>query len=173
MNLTTGIALYAAIVSTSALTLSLRKWLLTGPVLSLSVMARGKTFGGFEPDDKEYIILNVTNRGDLPTTLSTMAAFQYRTILHRWLRKPYFAAIVPRPDLLGGIGTPSLISPGTTWMGAAIYNDSLLKMAKSGKLFVAIHCSHRRRPAVAKVRWSETAEEKIARLANESGQRSV
>ena len=171
MNLTTGIALYAAIVSTSALTLSLRKWLLTGPVLALSVMARGQRFGDFEPDDKEYIILNVTNRGDMPTTLSTMAAFQYRTIFHRWLRKPYFAAIVPRPELLGGIATPSLIAPGTTWIGAATYDDELLEMAKSGKLFVAIHCSHSKRPAVAKVRWAESAEEKIARLAAQAEQR--
>ena len=110
MNLTTGIALYAAIVSTSALTLSLRKWLLTGPMLALSVMARGKTFGGFEPDDKEYIVLNVTNRGDMQTTLSTMAVFKYRTIFDRWLRKPNYAAIIPRPELLGGVGTPCLLA---------------------------------------------------------------
>ena len=165
MNLTTGIALYAAVVSTIALTLSLRKWFLTGPVLALSVMARGKTFGGAEPDDREYIVLNVTNRGDIPTTLSTMAVFQYRTIFHRWRRKPYFAAIITRPGLLGGGGTPSLIAPGTTWMGAVIYDDDLLKMAKSGKLFVAIHSSHSNRPAVAKVHWTESAEEKIARVA--------
>ena len=168
MTLTTGIALYAAIVSTSALTLSLRKWLLTGPVLALSVMARGRTFGGLEPDDREFIVLNVTNKGDMPTTLSTMAVFQYRTIFHRWLRKPYFAAIIPRPNLLDGIGTPSLLAPGTTWMGAAAYDDGALEMAKSGKLFVAIHCSHSKRPAVAKVRWTESAEEKIARIAAQS-----
>ena len=131
-------------------------------------MARGRTFGGVEPDVREYIVLNVTNKGDMPTTLSSMAAFQYRTIFHRWLRKPYFAAIVPRPNLLGGGGTPSLIAPGTTWMGAAAYDDALLAMAKSGKLFVAIHCSHRKRPAVAKVRWTESAEEKIARIAAQS-----
>ncbi|WP_416907834.1 MAG: hypothetical protein ACMVO5_12570 [Polymorphobacter sp.] len=171
MNLTTGIALYAAVVSTSALTLSLRKWFLTGPVLALSVMARGKTHGRAEPDDREYIVLNVTNRGDLPTTLSTMAVFQYRTIFHRWRRKPYYAAIIPRPDLLGGVGTPSLIAPGTTWMGAVIYNDELIEMAKSGKLFVAIHSSHSERPALAKVRWMESAEEKIARLAADAERR--
>ena len=165
MTLTTGIALYAAVVSTVSLTLSARKWLITGPRLMLSVMSRGKTIGGAIQDDNEYVVLTVTNRGDLATTLTMMAAFRYRSIIHRWRRRPFWAAIVSNPAITGGQSTPYLISPGDRWMGMAKYDDKLLEIAKSGKLFIAIHASHSNRPFVRKVRWSETAAEKTASLA--------
>lgn len=165
MTLTTSIALYAAIVSTVSLTLSARKWLITGPRLVLSVMPRGKAIGGAGQDDNEYVVLTVTNRGDLATTLTTMAAFRYHSIFHRWRRRPFWAAIVANPAITGGQNAPYLISPGDRWMGMAKYDDKLLELAKSGKLFIAIHASHSNRPFVKKVRWSETAAEKTARLA--------
>lgn len=168
MTLTTGIALYAAVVSTVSLTLSARKWLITGPRLTLSVMPRAKAFGGAQEDDNEYLALTVTNRGDLATTLTTMAVFQYRSMIHRWRRKPFWAAIVKNPGIMGGPNAPFLIAPGERWLGMAKYDDRLLALAKSGKLFVAIHASHSSRPFVRRVNWSETAAEKTARLAAEN-----
>jgi hypothetical protein len=97
-----------------------------------------------------------------------MAAFQYRSIIHRWCRRPFWAAIVPNPGIMGGPNAPYLISPGDRWMGMAKYDDGLLALAKSGKLFIAIHASHSDRAFVRKVRWSETAAEKTARLAAQS-----
>lgn len=165
MTLTTGIALYAAVVSTVSLTLSARKWLITGPRLTLTVISRAKLFGGAAKNDNEYLTLTVTNRGDLATTLTTMAVFQYRSRLHRWRRKSFWAAIVPNPGVTGGPGAPYLIASGDRWMGMAKYDDGLLALAKSGKLFVAIHATHSNRPLVRKVIWSETAAEKTVRLA--------
>ena len=63
------IAIYAAVVSTSALALNFRTWFESKPRLHLSLMVDGMIVGtGVE--EKDLTILTVTNRGRSPTMIT-------------------------------------------------------------------------------------------------------
>jgi hypothetical protein len=154
VTITDAIAFYAAILSTITAALSVRQWHLTGARLSLSVMARSRAFG-WGSRDAEYLVLNVVNRGSRPTTLSMMVLFQFKSPVHRWLRRPYWSAIVPDPAGDAGTAAPTVLEPGASWLGMTAYDADLRARAKAGSLFVAIHGSHSSRSIMGKVRWND------------------
>ena len=152
LTTTDATAIYAAIVATGALALEIRRWFESGPKLTLTLIPIAKLFGGIEPDENEYLCARITNRGDRPTTITNFALHQYRSLIHRHLNRAFRSAIVPRPEVGGGIALPHVLQPGTQWAGMAIYNAELIDWARTGALFVAIYSSGSRRPIKRKVR---------------------
>lgn len=147
------VAAYAAIVGTGALALEIRRWVESGARLSMDVSAPMRTFNLPATEGQEYLIATVTNRGDTPTTISTMALLTYPNIWMRWRGRSSRSAIVANPILPGQErALPKTVSPGDVWQGVAVYNDELRDWAKSGNLYVAIYASHSDRPTIQRVR---------------------
>jgi hypothetical protein len=69
----TWVAIYAAIVATTALFLNIRAWIESGPRLKISLIPDGLVIGGGEEfDEKDLVIVNVTNRGRIPVLITNL-----------------------------------------------------------------------------------------------------
>ena len=115
----TWVAIYAAIVATSAFFLNLKNWFDSGVRLHLSLIPDGLVIGGDpEFDEREVVILTVTNRGRATTMITTMVLFEMPTIWSRLRRKPKNAYVIPNPQMKGyRPNTPSDLEPAKKWTG--------------------------------------------------------
>jgi|SRR5215216_6978396 len=96
------IAIYAAVVATSALLLNFRSWFEAGPRLHLSLMIDGMTIGGGpDLDEENLIILTVTNRGREPTMIVNMVLFKMESWYQRWAIRPLKNYVIPNPQIEG------------------------------------------------------------------------
>ena len=69
------VAIYAAIVATAILIWDVAKWLRSGPRIKLRALPNMKMFNDPDPrrKGKTYVIVNVTNSGSSPTTITQLA----------------------------------------------------------------------------------------------------
>lgn len=151
------IATYAAVVATGALALEIRRWFESGPRLRLSLMADAAIWNGHISNDR-YFVLNVTNIGNLPTTITHMVLLDYENIFGYLTKRPKWQALVNEPQPQTGHGRiPHVIEPGKIWMGMAKFNNDvdLSKRRAKGYLFVGIIASHK--SEVIKIRTSKPA----------------
>jgi hypothetical protein len=97
----TWVAIYAAVVATSALLLNFKTWFDSGVRLRLHLVPDGMTIGGGpDVDEKDLVILTVINRGDAPTMITNMILWEMPTVLHRLrIRKPANYFVVTNPHL--------------------------------------------------------------------------
>jgi hypothetical protein len=157
------VAIYAAIVGTGALLLNFKTWFDSGVKLQLTLMARGMMIGRDRADNQNLTILNVTNRGDAPTTINTMVLFEMNRPWRRLLRKPNRFLLIPHPQLPGSPpNTPSFLEPGTSWRGHIDYSRPDMPNIHSGDFYVGVSASHRRRVYLVHIpRSFETPEGKV------------
>lgn len=164
MGTTDYIAIYAAIVATSALLWNIYEWITSGPRIYLTARPnavmltdnRGQLYAyfltGTESTEKEvYVFLSATNNGDKPTTISTPTFFYYKNWVWRIFRsrKPNKSFFIKNPAIAHSI--PYLLQPGSVWEGKAIQNGMIEKLAKEGLLFFALFVSHRKKPMKIRV----------------------
>ena len=77
MKAETWVAIYAAIIGTSAFLLNLKTWFDSGVKIKLRLIPEGMTIGGGpELDETDLVLLYVTNRGDAPTMVTNMVLFE-------------------------------------------------------------------------------------------------
>ena len=92
-----------------------------------------------------YLVANVTNRGNAPTSITHMVILDYPTWAARWLpwrmlrllnwhQKQFFITNtgIPGPP-------PYHLEQGGHWVGMARYTDELEAMIAAGRLYVGIH----------------------------------
>ena len=150
---------YAAIVATGALALEIRRWFETGARLSISVMPQMQTFNIPGTEGNNYLVVNVSNRGQTPTTITHFALFHYGSWINWLRRKRGWAVVVLRPQPPGSDPViPSVLRPGESWSGMALHEDDLVSRMKSGYLYVAIHATHSDKPTLARVRLRKDPE---------------
>lgn len=81
----TWVAIYAAVIGTSAFFLNLKSWWDSGPKLKLSLIPDGVIIGGgSELDERDLIILYVTNRGGSATVITTMVLWEMTSWWQLW-----------------------------------------------------------------------------------------
>ena len=149
-----GVAAYAAIVATAAMALEVRRWVETGPRLKINIMPKAETFNMPGTEGKVYLVANVTNRGNAPTTITHFAMCDYGSWLGRILSKPTWVGIVANPQPPGTTSTiPKTLQPGEIWSGMALYDDEdeLKGRIKTGWLHVMIYASHADKPILKRV----------------------
>jgi hypothetical protein len=115
----TWVSIYAAIVGTSAFLLNLKSWLDSGVRLTMSMIADGVVIGG-DPrfEEKDIVIVSVTNRGDAPTMITHLVLLELPTWWRRIRRRPTRTFIVPNPQLKGyPPNIPGELAPGKIWTG--------------------------------------------------------
>ena len=149
--LTVAIAVYAAVVATAVAIWDVVKWKMQGPRLEVVAQSGIRLYGAGQADDRDYIVLRVTNRGDRPTTLTNMGYLCYRNdFAARWSRNSStFAAIVPNPSDAQPL--PFVLAPGVQWVGMGIQDGEISRMARSGCLMCALYHSHTNTPVVRRV----------------------
>lgn len=147
------IAIYAAIVATSALLLNFRTWLDSRPRLRLSLMADGMVLGGGPRfDEKDLLILNVVNRGREPTVIENMVLFEMKNWWRRWRMRPTKSYVIPEPQLKGyPANVPGEIEPAKKWTGAIRKGPKMLVPVHDGKHYVGVYASHRDRPYLIRI----------------------
>ena len=152
MDLTTGVAVYAAIVATGALFLEVRRWFESGPRLNIHVMPEAKTFNLPGTENNTYLVATVKNRGNSPTTITHFVLRDYGTWFSHICSKPVWTAVVPNPTPHPHTSNvPKLLQPGEIWSGMARYEEDFKERVNAGYLYVLIYASHADKPVLKRV----------------------
>ena len=119
------VAIYAAIIGTSAFLLNVKAWFDSGVKLKLNVIADGVTIGaGPEFDERDLIVLTVTNRGDASTVITNMILFEIASPWQRWRVKPTKSYVITNPQPKGyPRNVPSDLEPSKRWTGSIRKRD--------------------------------------------------
>lgn len=147
------IAIYAAVVATSALLLNFRSWLDSRPRLHLSLMVDGVVIGGGEEqEEKDLLILSVTNRGGETTVITHMVILKMDSWYQRLRILPTKSFLVPNPQFKGHPpNIPSDLEPYRKWMGAARKRDDIFPDIHNGTYYIGVYASHRDRPYLKRI----------------------
>jgi hypothetical protein len=153
---TSWIALYAAIVATSAFFLNLKSWFESGVRLRLSVISDGMIIGG-DPahDERDLVILTVVNRGDAPTMITTMVVLEINSWYQLWRVRPAAAYMIPNPQPRGHpCNVPADLDPGKKWTGFVRNRQDEPKRVdfRDGWHYVGVYTTARNRPYLKRIR---------------------
>ena len=136
---TVGIAAYAAIVSTFVLGWDAYKWLASGARIDLTASTGMSLIEGIKKDPKTYISVIAMNVGDRPTTITNLGMLYYTSwwSAYVWRRKTKKGFIISQPSETQRI--PYRFEVGDQWIGLADQEKEIIKMAKTGYLFVVLY----------------------------------
>jgi hypothetical protein len=152
MKAETLVAVYAAIIGTSAFLLNLKSWVDSGVKLSLSLMDGMTMGGGPDLDERNLLILTVTNRGDAPAVITNMILFEIRSPLQRWRIRPAKSYQITNPQLKGSPrNIPSDLEPSKRWTGAIRKRDDLEINLHDGRHDTGVYASNRDRPYLIRI----------------------
>jgi len=152
------IAIVAVVIAGGALALGIRRWFESGVRLSVSLMPDAQMVGGMDDDDAEYLGVFVVNRGNATTTITTLGLETFASPWRRFRLKKDFAAIVTNPEPAGTApNLPQQIGPNARWTGLVTYDEQLLSLRESGKLWVSVYGSHSDKPTSRRVPPKQSA----------------
>lgn len=146
MTTTDWTAIVAIVLSAGALLLEIRRWAESGVRIKLRVMADAVSFP--YDDEKEKLVLIVSNYGTMPTTITHMVMHTFSSLIHRLARRPKRSYVV---NTTGAFAVPKKLESSDVWMGQANYDDESRKFRASGKMFIGVICSNRDRTYLIKV----------------------
>ena len=149
----TWIAIYAAIVGTGALLLNFKNWLDSGAKLVISLTPDGMIIGGDpEYDERDLVIVNVTNRGGATTLITNLTIHEFPSWYARWRYRPSKAFVVLNPQAKGHPPClPFTLEPNKNWTGIIRNRPDLIADIRSGNYSAAVHVSHRDSPYLAHI----------------------
>ena len=147
------VAIYAAIIGTSAFLLNLKSWFDSGVKLKLSIIPDGVTIGaGPEFDERDLILLTVTNRVDAATVITNMILFEITSPWQRWRIRPAKSYVITHPQLKGyAQNVPSDLEPSKRWTGAIRKREDIAIDLHDGRHYTGIYASHRDRPYLIRI----------------------
>lgn len=131
-SVTVWLAIYGAVASTLGGIWQFYQWWKSGPQLSLKATKNMQMASGGRIDDKQYIVLNVSNRGSSATTITHLAIYIYDSWLDRVLRKRSKAAVVDQDTL------PAVLEPGKQWTGLCHQSEEVNNWLKSKRVYLVI-----------------------------------
>lgn len=144
------VAWWGAIIATTVLVWETYKWRNSGARIRYFVASGMKTFGGLGGDEKTYITFRVTNIGDRPTTITTVAGKYYKNLWRKITNKVDQAFIIPNPAFNHQV-TPYVLEAGQEWMGGAEQTVGIEEMAKNGYLIIEVYDSVHKEPSSDRV----------------------
>ncbi|MGB8276471.1 MAG: hypothetical protein WCF20_00820 [Methylovirgula sp.] len=150
---TTVISIYAAIISTVAISIQVRNYFASGVRLHLSLIPNGVTIGaGPESDEDGLIILTVTNRGTAPTMITRMVVLEFTSSWQRLRLRPKQSAIIPNPQLKGyPPNTPSELAPAKNWTGVIRTKRPDVPNFTTGNWYAGVYVSTRNQPYLKRI----------------------
>jgi hypothetical protein len=149
----TWIAIYAAVIGTSAFMLNLKSWLDSGPKLRINLMLDSMTIGNPALDEKNLVLVSVTNRGGSPTMVINLCLFEIPGWWRWLLNRPSKFYVITNPQLKGyPPNVPSDLEPAKKWTGAIRQRPDVIPSLYTGNFYVAVYASHRDRPYLKRIR---------------------
>lgn len=138
------IAIYGAIISTTVLFWDIYKWKNKGPKIigRISSNMVGLNFPDYK--NKELTVVNITNTGDRPTTITHLSLQFYKTKIKKIFKKADQIMFIATPSLSHPI--PYTLNPGLEWQGIIIQNDEFKEMSDKGILVSSVYFSHTKKP---------------------------
>jgi hypothetical protein len=154
----TLVAIYGAVIGTSALLLNLRMWFDSGVKLNLNLIPDGVTLGGSpEFEERDLVLLTVTNRGDAPTVITNMVLFEMTWAWRRWRMRPSKSYVIPNPQLKGyPPNVPADLQPSKSWRGAIRKRPDMGINLHDGRHYTGVYASHRDRPYLVRIPKKKT-----------------
>jgi len=135
------VAILALIIASGALALEVRRWIESGPRLTLSLMVNMLTVPNDDGEAKAALF--VTNRGTVPTTLTNFTAHIFTSRWHVLWNKPLESMIVLTGNSQYGDQTlPYELQPNRRWLGIVKYDAKLLEARRKGQLYFGVTASH-------------------------------
>ncbi|MFI5411265.1 hypothetical protein [Kaistia sp. UC242_56] len=147
------VAAYAAVVSTLAIALEVRRWWTSGPQLKMRVIEDGVVIGG-EPGayERGVVIVTVVNRGDQRTTIKGLGAQKFDSRLARWRKKPSMSVLFPNSQHLGyPPNVPHVLEPGEEWTGIARPRPDKIGSLRDGTWHIRVEASHTDKPLMRRL----------------------
>ncbi len=123
------VALYAAMLSTLIAIWEFMKWLKKNEV---TVKCAPNMVFMPSSDDKTYVNITVTNKGNTQTTITHCLMYYWNNRIDKILNRNMQSFIINEHSI------PKVIQPGEQWMGQAIQNEKIETMAKNGFLYMGI-----------------------------------
>lgn len=146
------VAWWGAIVATLVLLWDVFKWKTSGARLRVQVSTNMQTFSGVVEDDNTYVLAVVVNVGSHPTTITHLTMHYYKNMWARLRGKPIKSMLVAKPSTNQPI--PYILKPGEQWMGMAIQNEELERLATSGLLYAAVIHTSGEHPIYRRIKLS-------------------
>jgi hypothetical protein len=147
MKASDAAAWWGAVVATIVLLWDIYKWKTTGPRLVVKAVPGMQELG--DRTEKKLISVEVTNRGDRPTTLTHLAFIGYTSLWNRLRRKRSAkVGFVPRPG--GTQPFPYQLPSGDRWLGFA-EQDAIKAYHKEPYLYAAVYHSGSNKPSLCRV----------------------
>jgi hypothetical protein len=149
----TWIAIYAAIIATSALLLNLKTWWDSGVRLKLNLIPDGLTIGGgIEFEESNIVILTVTNRGHAPTVIRNMILFENTSWWQLRRIRPRKSYVIPNPQLKGyPRNIPADLPPSRSWTGAIRQRPDVIPNIYTGHFYTGVYTSDRDKPYLTRI----------------------
>jgi len=149
----TWVAIYAAIVSTAAVALEVRRWFESGPRYKIKLIPNGMVIGGGDDTDEEnLVIVTVINRGTIPLLVTNLTLHRMPNWWHRLRRRATTDYVVPNPQLKGSPrNIPGSLEPAQTWTGVVRDRPDIIPDLRDGTYYVGVSISHGDRPKVVRI----------------------
>lgn len=144
------VAWWGAIIATVVLAWDIYKWKTSGAKIRLLVSSGMSLYGGGVQDENTYITFRVTNVGDRPTTITTIAGKHYKNMWAKLRNKVTQAFVIPNPTF-NHQHLPHMLEVGQEWMGGAEQTSDIEEMAKNGYLFIEVYDSVHEKPSIGRV----------------------
>jgi len=149
MDASTAAAWWGAAAGTVALFWDFLKWLTSGPHLRINARPNFQLLGTVPISPGKHVCVEVTNRGDAPTTLTMLAMIHFPNHWHQLRKtgaKHYFVVPITKDPL------PSLLAPGAVWQAVFKQDDELDHVLQSGLLYVYVNHSQSEKPCRTRCR---------------------
>ena len=134
------IALYGALISTFVFLWDIYKWKNSGPKIIGSIQSNMIGFNTPEYGNDNLVLVNISNIGDKPTTITNLSLSYFKSHLLKLFKKPKKNMCIGNPSPSQPI--PYILKPGSQWSGVFRQTDDILNFAKDGILVCSVHCSH-------------------------------
>lgn len=155
---TTLVAWWGAVVATGVLIWDVVKWRMSGPRLRVTVSPNMEFLGPEIRDSSRYVIVNVVNTGDRPTTLTHLCLgyfdSRFQRLKTKLLRKPKRLWYFSDPGATSPL--PHVLNPGMEWKGKVNQSEKLNdrkleELAKAGHLVCQISHSCAKKPTETRI----------------------
>ena len=136
-EITTIVALYAAVISTIAVGWHIYTFLRSGVRLEIDLTPNMQLFIGSRLGEEKFIKMNISNVGGQPTTLQNVVIFGYKNRLSYIRNKHSYSGVVPMHDQYTP-PLPHLLELGSTWATRLFQTEVEKTIKKDALKFIAM-----------------------------------
>ena len=170
ISLTDVLAVWGAFVATFVLIWDIIKWKKSGPQIILRALDNMKFYG--DPrisQDKTFISIDATNRGDRATTITNLGIRHYSNWFCKLIGKVRWQGVIldPLPGRL-----PHKLEPGERWLGLIDQKQVGEKVYKNGICVIELYLSHINRPKKIRVQLKNRSKE-TSSLSNQESRKET